>query len=87
METKKKIQIRERALNGAMYIVENRSTIRETAKYLNVSKSCVHHDIKKRLEKLSPSLYDDVISVLSYNKAVRHLRGGLATQKKFKTQI
>lgn len=33
METKKKIQIRERALNGAMYIVENRSTIRETARW------------------------------------------------------
>lgn len=82
--SKKAKQTKERVLNGAMYIIENRTTIRETAKYLNISKSCVHYDIKNNLEKFSPSLYVDVINILNYNKAVRHLRGGQATQRKFK---
>ena len=81
---RKEKEIRERTLNGALYIIENRATIRETARYLNVSKSCVYHDFKNNLKELDSSLYHEVMNLLKYNKAVRHLRGGQATQRKFK---
>ena len=77
-------ELKERTLNGALYIIERRTTIRDTATYLNVSKSCVYNDFKTNLKELDSSLYHDVMNLLKYNKAVRHLRGGQATQRKFK---
>ncbi len=41
-------------------------------------------DVAKRLEKISPGLYNEVREVLDVNKAQRHIRGGLATREKYK---
>ena len=76
--------IEERACDVAWYIVENKSTVRAAAKEFGISKSTVHKDITQRLEKVNPSLFDQVRVLLDTNKAERHIRGGLATRRKYK---
>ena len=76
--------IEERACDVARYIVENRSTVRAAAKEFGISKSTVHKDITQRLEKVNPSLFDQVRVLLDTTKAERHIRGGLATRRKYK---
>ena len=75
--------IDERAKLLATYIIENKSTVRQTAKKFNISKSTVHKDISERLEKVNPSLARDAKKVLEINKAERHIRGGMATKRKY----
>ena len=67
----------------ATYIIETKSTVRQTAKKFNISKSTVHKDISERLEKVNPSLARDAKKVLEINKAERHIRGGMATKRKY----
>lgn len=43
-----------------------------------------HKDITERLEGVSPELYSQVRSLLELNKAERHIRGGMATRRKYK---
>lgn len=75
--------VEERAVELGEYIVENKSTVRATAKQFGISKSTVHSDVSTRLKKVSPSLYGEVKKVLDENKAQRHIRGGLATREKY----
>lgn len=72
-----------RAKSFANYIIENRATVRATAKYFGTSKSTVHKDVSERLLKYSPSLAKEAKKILDYNKAERHLRGGMATKLKY----
>ena len=73
-----------RARELAVYIIENRATVRAAAKKFGVSKSTVHKDLQDRLPQFNRSLYLQVKEVLEVNKAQRHIRGGLATRKKYK---
>ena len=73
----------ERAVRLAQYIIEKDATVRQAAKAFGLSKSSVHKDMHQRLPQLSESLGRQVELLLQYNKAVRHLRGGAATRKKF----
>ena len=41
-------------------------------------------DITERLVKVNPALYRQVRELLDLNKAERHIRGGLATRRKYK---
>lgn len=75
--------IDERAKTLALYIIENRTTVRQTAKKFNISKSTVHKDISERLEKVNPSLAIEAKKILEINKAQRHIRGGMATKLKY----
>lgn len=76
--------VEERAVELGAYIVENKSTVRETAKKFGISKSTVHTDVSQRLRRLNPQLYHEVRSVLDVNKAQRHIRGGIATREKYR---
>ena len=76
--------IEERACDLAVYIIENRTTVRAAAKKFGVSKSTVHKDIQDRLPQINHSLYLQVKEILEINKAQRHIRGGIATRKKNK---
>ena len=76
--------LEERACDLAVYIIENRATVRAAAKKFGVSKSTVHKDITERLPHVSPGLYGQVRVLLDLNKAERHIRGGLATRRKYK---
>ena len=77
--------VEERAVELGVYIVENRSTVRATAKQFGISKSTVHMDVATRLRELNPQLYHMVREVLEVNKAQRHIRGGIATKDKYKS--
>ena len=68
----------------AHYLIENRTTVRAAAKKFGVSKSTVHKDLSERLPLYDRPLYLQVKAVMEQNKAQRHIRGGLATRKKYK---
>ena len=76
--------IEERACALAVYIIETGATVRATAQHFGISKSTVHKDLQQRLCKCNPTLYTQVRPVLELNKQERHIRGGLATRKKYK---
>ena len=78
-----KIDVEQRAVELAEYIIENKTTVRAAAKKFGVSKSTVFVDVSERLKKLNPSLYHDVRKILDINKAERHIRGGMATKNKY----
>lgn len=75
--------IEERACELAVYIIETRSTVRAAAKRFGISKSTVHKDISERLPLYNRALYLQVKEILEQNKAERHIRGGLATKRKY----
>lgn len=76
--------IEQRACELAAYIIENRATVRAAAKKFGVSKSTVHKDLQERLPQVDRLLYLQAKQVLEVNKAQRHLRGGIATRRKYK---
>lgn len=73
----------ERCVSLGKYIVDNGATVRSAAKVFGISKSTVHQDITSRLEKVNPTLQKQVKEVLEKNKQERHIRGGMATKKKY----
>jgi putative DeoR family transcriptional regulator (stage III sporulation protein D) len=75
--------LEERAAMLGEYIIEQKATVRSTAKIFGISKSTVHKDVSERLRKLNPQLYIEVKHILDVNKAQRHIRGGLATRRKY----
>ena len=74
----------DRARRLALYIIENRTTVRSAARKFGISKSTVHKDLSERLPQFDRSLYLQAKAVLEENKAQRHIRGGIATRKKYK---
>lgn len=75
--------IEERVLKLACYILESKSTVRQAAKKYNISKSTVHKDLAERLWEINKPLAKEVQKILLENKADRHIRGGLATKRKY----
>jgi putative DeoR family transcriptional regulator (stage III sporulation protein D) len=75
--------IEERAAMIANYIIDNKATVRQTAKQFGISKSTVHKDVTERLRHINPSLAGEARKVLDINKSERHIRGGLATREKY----
>ena len=76
--------IEERACRLALYIIENKATVRAAAQRFGISKSTVHKDLQDRLSVFNRPLYLQVQAVLDENKAQRHIRGGIATRRKYK---
>ena len=81
-----KEDLEARAQKLAVYIIEGRTTIRAAAKHFGISKSTVHKDLSERLRQCDRTLYLQVRQVLDQNRAERHIRGGLATQRKYKRE-
>lgn len=75
--------IEERACKLAVYIIETGATVRAAARHFGISKSTVHKDLSQRLPQYNKILYNEVRNILEINKAQRHIRGGLATKKKY----
>ena len=75
--------IEERAAIFAHYIIDTGATVRKTAKHFNISKSTVHKDVTERREGFNQALAKKVNAVLQENKQERHIRGGIATKKKY----
>ena len=74
----------QRACALAVYMIENRATVRAAAQKFGISKSTVHKDLTTRLNQQNPLLYQQVRALLDQNKAERHLRGGMATRRKYR---
>ena len=74
----------DRAVELGEYILKTGATVRAAAKVFKISKSTVHKDVTERLIKRDPVLYADVKKVLETNKKERHIRGGMATRRKYK---
>ena len=75
--------ITRRCLTVAHYMLEKRATVRQAAAQFGLSKSSVHKDMCQRLPKIDMRLGREVAALLEYNKAVRHLRGGEATRRRY----
>lgn len=75
--------IAQRCLLTARYMLGHQATIRQTAAAFGLSKSGVHKDLMCRLPQLDPTLYRQVHALLQYHKAIRHLRGGEATKRRY----
>ena len=77
---------KERCVIIASYMLENKTTVRATAKKFGISKSTVHKDITYKLKNTNKELYTQVQELLAINKNERHIRGGEATKQKFLRQ-
>ena len=76
--------VESRCIELGEYIVENKTTVRQTAKVFGISKSTVHIDVTKRLGEIAPLLAGKVNEVLQSNKSQRHIRGGEAKREKYR---
>lgn len=76
--------IEDRACELAVYMIETGATVRAAAQHFGISKSTVHKDLSQRLPQYNRNLYEQVRQVLEINKQQRHIRGGMATRRKYK---
>ena len=76
--------MKDRAQRLAVYMIETGSTVRTAAQEFGISKSTVHKDLSQRLPYYDPLLYRQVRQILDKNRQERHIRGGMATQKKYR---
>ena len=76
--------LENRACQLAVYMIETGATVRAAARHFGISKSTVHKDLSQRLKQHHPALYAQVREVLDVNKQERHIRGGMATRRKYK---
>ena len=76
--------IEDRACALAVYMIETGATVRSAARHFGVSKSTVHKDLSQRLPQFNKPLYEQVRQVLELNKQQRHIRGGMATRRKYR---
>ncbi len=76
--------IEKRACELAVYMIETGATVRVAAQHFGISKSTVHKDLSHRLKLYNYALYLQVRQILELNKRERHIRGGMATRKKYK---
>ena len=73
----------DRARRLAVYMIESGGTVRSAAQKFGISKSTVHKDLCEVLPRVSPALYRQVRTLMDQNKAQRHIRGGMATRRKY----
>ena len=79
--------LEKRACELAVYMIETGATVRAAARHFGISKSTVHKDISYRLKYYNYTLYQQVRHVLDINKQERHIRGGMATKRKYENRI
>ena len=74
-------EYRARAL--ALYMIENGGTVRSAAAKFGISNSPVHKELCEVLPHSSPTLFRQVRELMDRNKSERHIRGGMATRRKY----
>ena len=79
-------ELDDRAIELGSYIIAHEATVRSAAQAFGISKSTVHKDISVRLPVLHSGLYAQVRDIIEKNKQERHIRGGLATKRKYELQ-
>ena len=76
--------VKTRVLAVGKYIIRTKATIRKTTIVFGVGRTTIYVDITKRLPEINYQIALEVKSILKFNKAERHIRGGNATKKKLK---
>ena len=71
----------QKAKNLSYLRAQNQGAILKT---LLLEKEVSKQDLSQRLKQYHPTLYAQVREVLDVNKQERHIRGGMATRKKYK---
>ena len=59
-----RIELIDRIIDEANYIIKTGATVRAAAKIFGVSKSTVHKDVSERLKKIDKTLYKKAKKVL-----------------------
>ena len=70
-------------INIANYILEKNLTIRSAGKIFNTPKSTLHYNVTNKLREIDYKLYLKLHKYLQKNFNEKHIRGGLATKKKY----
>ncbi len=82
-----KDNLEKRACELAVYMIETGDTVRGCAGHFGISKSTVHKALTQRLRQCNYTLYVQVREVLDKNKQERHIRGGMATKRKYEKKV
>ena len=78
--------LEHRACELAVYMIETGATVRTAAKRFGISKSTVHKTLTEKLRQCNYTLYLQVRAILDKNKRERHIRGGMATKRKYQKE-
>ena len=70
-------------IDMANHILENKTTIRATAKAFGIPKSTVHHNLSTKLKFINHPLYQEVKDLLNENFNIKHIHGGESTKNKY----
>lgn len=76
--------ITNRVIQLADHVIATGDTVRSAAEKFGISKSTVHKDLSDRLFYIDRAKYAKVRSVLDKNLSERHIRGGIATKRKYR---
>ena len=76
----------DRARALALYMIESGGTVRSAAAKFGISKSTVHKELVEVLPRVSPALHKHVRELMERNKSERHIRGGMATRRKYENK-
>ncbi len=76
--------ITNRVIQLADHVIATGDTVRSAAEKFGISKSTVHKDLSDRLFYIDRTKYTKVRSVLDKNLSERHIRGGIATKRKYR---
>ncbi len=71
-------------INLANYILDYKLTIRGAGKVFCIPKSTLHYNVTTKLKEIDYGLYFKLHKYLQNNFNEKHIRGGLATKKKYK---
>ena len=82
-----KADLEERACELAVYVIETGATVRAAAQRFGISKSTVHKQLTERLRQCNHTLYLQVREILDKNRQERHIRGGMATRRKYQKKM
>lgn len=78
--------IEARVMDVAHYMMQSNATVRTAAKHFGVSRCTIHKDMVERLPQLNPQIANMITVILENNKAERHIRGGIATRRKYQQE-
>ena len=79
----KNIKIYETAVKLGRTLVDKKETVRGVAKIEKIPKTTVHKYLTDYLKDADLELYEQVRKQLDYNYSVKHIRGGMATKKRY----
>lgn len=71
-------------MQTADFVLQTHCTVRCACRRYRVGKSTTHKDLTERLKQIDYAKYLQVHAVLARNDREKHMRGGLATKRRFR---